>query len=968
MSRQDEKMLMKDLEADAVQCTSWGVRSSQQQCSTCHTVLPTPYLLSLHVSEQHDSFFASQAAQRMPVFQCLVEGCSSRFCLAAQRHQHLTDFHQIPADLGFDRIHLTAHCGQVRPDGICRPTMADEVSIQSTTVQQQDLVLDSKVQVGAAQMSEDANRMGQDTGDQSCASQNANMELAVSAAVQSSRDSELSADTPPETNQPATSGLSRQTKQEAHCQDSEIAAKAPFHHQTPSAESFSRRLGATPASGSASPTSASHVVKRRSAVVQKQPLVVCHSSLENLPADLLAPSFKLLMMLPLLAVDDTAPLRRSEPASDSELCSSSGSFGVSIHHTRQQESHMRPPVSTNSGDTAASSSTNNTDAVRVDREAAITHELADPDGEAVSARKTRAESLAAAAASPGEHAGPSNDALGKEAGHHGREAGVVQIKTAKVNSGASKAGKQAKNKGPSVEELNLELQCERWRHLQWRFLNCRLEEAMAVAKPKAEQGLASVALHVADLHNQVTQQQSELRAVERQRRVEAALASQMPRLQRWQSMQADQQKNISAVQSALSHAMQHVPLLNGAFTGAAEQAADASLVAGEVAKLRDALRQSQQHVDSLMGQAVSAASTEVPAIMAQDSDGSTEAAGDMGRTARMVTELAETSHELKQYLGANSALLESYSHELLHVEALQGHSGVQFCKLINLGRATAKDKLSLQMNLRRRVISKLRSTSMAMKQFDVDVAVVGGGPGGLAAAAAIGSAFGTDTTVKIYESLKKYTLQGSGVLMMPNVQNALEAIQPSLLQKFIANGVRGGGSKIYDTDDKLLMTIPPGMTGNIEALSEKYGKAPFFLGWHEIRHLLYESLPAGVVEFDKQMKSYEETEDGVTLHFDHGQPPVHARLVVGADGYFSKVRTQCLNDGPPDFVGSVMWRARIGWQEGMENPVDGPSRVYGKPGPMNINKQFAILFKMGTLEETKTSQDAGKKARTRSKP
>ncbi len=80
-----------------------GMRSSQQQCSTCHTVLATPYLLSLHVSEQHDSFFASQAAQRMPVFQCLVEGCNSRFCLAAQRHQHLTDFHQIPTDSGFDR-------------------------------------------------------------------------------------------------------------------------------------------------------------------------------------------------------------------------------------------------------------------------------------------------------------------------------------------------------------------------------------------------------------------------------------------------------------------------------------------------------------------------------------------------------------------------------------------------------------------------------------------------------------------------------------------------------------------------------------------------------------------------------------------------------------------------------------------------------------------------------------------------
>ena len=49
------------------------------------------------------------------------------------------------------------------------------------------------------------------------------------------------------------------------------------------------------------------------------------------------------------------------------------------------------------------------------------------------------------------------------------------------------------------------------------------------------------------------------------------------------------------------------------------------------------------------------------------------------------------------------------------------------------------------------------------------------------------------------------------------------------------------------------MTIPPGQTGNVQALSEKYGKSPFFLGWHEIRHLLYDSLPEGVVEFDKQV-------------------------------------------------------------------------------------------------------------------
>ena len=50
-----------------------------------------------------------------------------------------------------------------------------------------------------------------------------------------------------------------------------------------------------------------------------------------------------------------------------------------------------------------------------------------------------------------------------------------------------------------------------------------------------------------------------------------------------------------------------------------------------------------------------------------------------------------------------------------------------------------------------------------------------------------------------------------------------------------------------------------------------------------------------------QMRHYEEDEEGVTLHFEHDQAPVRAKVLVGADGYFSKVRTQCLNDGPPTF-------------------------------------------------------------------
>lgn len=38
-----------------------------------------------------------------------------------------------------------------------------------------------------------------------------------------------------------------------------------------------------------------------------------------------------------------------------------------------------------------------------------------------------------------------------------------------------------------------------------------------------------------------------------------------------------------------------------------------------------------------------------------------------------------------------------------------------------------------------------------------------------------------------------------------------------------------------------------------KALYQKYGKRTSLLGWHEIRQLLYEYLPSGVVEFDTQV-------------------------------------------------------------------------------------------------------------------
>lgn len=54
-----------------------------------------------------------------------------------------------------------------------------------------------------------------------------------------------------------------------------------------------------------------------------------------------------------------------------------------------------------------------------------------------------------------------------------------------------------------------------------------------------------------------------------------------------------------------------------------------------------------------------------------------------------------------------------------------------------------------------------------------------------------------------------------------------------------------------------------------------------------------------------QMTKYDEDENGVTIHFDRGHPSVRAKVLIGADGYFSRIRKQCLNDGPPLFAVST---------------------------------------------------------------
>ncbi|KAL6890157.1 hypothetical protein ACP4OV_008920 [Aristida adscensionis] len=70
-------------------------------CSVCSRVFPTSRLLSIHVSEAHDSYFQAKVARGFPMYECLVEGCGVKLKSYKSRQQHLVDKHQFPKSFEF---------------------------------------------------------------------------------------------------------------------------------------------------------------------------------------------------------------------------------------------------------------------------------------------------------------------------------------------------------------------------------------------------------------------------------------------------------------------------------------------------------------------------------------------------------------------------------------------------------------------------------------------------------------------------------------------------------------------------------------------------------------------------------------------------------------------------------------------------------------------------------------------------
>ncbi|MEH2069617.1 MAG: NAD(P)/FAD-dependent oxidoreductase [Nostoc sp.] len=208
------------------------------------------------------------------------------------------------------------------------------------------------------------------------------------------------------------------------------------------------------------------------------------------------------------------------------------------------------------------------------------------------------------------------------------------------------------------------------------------------------------------------------------------------------------------------------------------------------------------------------------------------------------------------------------------------------------------------------------------------VAIVGAGPGGLATAIALKSQ-GID--VQVYERAQQFRPAGTGLGLAPNGLNALNAIAPGIVETLKSSGCEVNHTVLKNIQGETIRT-------NQTKYLEQYGQPLLTVWWYRLQQVLASRLPSEIIHLNHRCIGFHQDENGVEVYFD-GQKPVHADLLIGADGVNSVIRETLFGEGQPNYIGSMCWRAVIEYHHELFNDYQ---LVFVKG-----NKQFMYILNVG---------------------
>jgi len=198
---------------------------------------------------------------------------------------------------------------------------------------------------------------------------------------------------------------------------------------------------------------------------------------------------------------------------------------------------------------------------------------------------------------------------------------------------------------------------------------------------------------------------------------------------------------------------------------------------------------------------------------------------------------------------------------------------------------------------------------------DLQVAIVGGGYGGAAAAAALRHIGVGD--VHVYERAAAVREVGAGI-----------GLRPATIELFADWGIRDSIAAVTSPSDAFeILTATGDLIHREEWPAAERETKTRFVHRDDFINALLGVLPDGMVHIGRRAVAVEDRGDRATVVFADGAT-VTADLVIGADGIRSVVRRQLFSDAPPVFSRSHAYRAVISADDTHGLPLVDDLRLY----------------------------------------